>query len=1018
MLKLASPQGETEVPSSSSVQSPSNEAPDMTRNQRQTAIKQLEAALATLHGAEHAALRDSINQEIASHKQAIISDKPLGQRRDHCKAALERAKKRPQQAREALRLTEAAVQAAEKEELRLAQELADLQQAISEAPVQEEGLAALKSQLEAACQQLSKVGGTHPDAIADAEARSRDLFLRFEASLAQHAAKEAGGMNVPRRHSAKSPPVPGEDTSAPGVPLTHRHVGKQPLQPQEKKKKKKQQTLTNYFNLSSGIPDPAKMAPSAPAEPGPRAEVLAISRNATIVSSTEISISPPTGVFCRRGREKRRVNFAMEANQYHYIPDLGFHHQDLQIYNSVPSRWKRHCKKRARNGAQLILATFNVQTLDPKERRQLRRIGESVTARTHYVEDFFNKHHIQLAGVQESRLPDSGCQDLDHYFTFSAPSTDDGLGGVQIWPHKDLKVLASTAAANAVSPRLLRTEFSAAGLTLTAISAHAPVASARAEEERAFWASLQKELAAALHKRALIVFIDGNDDDEAAGVNSNYQFALECRLAHDLQDAAELSGTIEPTWFGIPGHEKRSDHVWLGPRWHRKLHATSVLQDSLCFSEREDHRVVKATVALDQSLGPKPAPSPKMSSEKLHDPKIRQALETDMFALADEPQHNVTQGPDVYHAQMIEHVQDLQRKHFFAPASQVPKKPWISSTSWALIKNTPGIRRATQSSASLSAHRNATRALTRADRQTWAEGLARQADVADRDGNTKALFGSARQIRTPRGFQKHAKVNDEQGRSLCDPGQISSRWKRHWVSLFAGQILPMSEVAAHVQQFMPLFNLATSAATAPAAMKGGKLFDIWKQKGDPANCDSSRGLGALCFNLGYGLGLGRARRRFTEEGVVLQLLAPAVLAAPWGTILDDKPNLHETTNTPNDAEYVDGAVFMFQQQQEGRTEQATKAQQSFAPLAVPIFGSSHIQLRTKLMLAQSLILSRALYAVAAWRGQLDKGWQPLEAQYHRVLRRINGTMRYGAPDTITDAAVREASRRQMPAALT
>ena len=75
---------------------------------------------------------------------------------------------------------------------------------------------------------------------------------------------------------------------------------------------------------------------------------------------------------------------------------------------------------------------------------------------------------------------------------------------------------------------------------------------------------------------------------------------------------------------------------------------------------------------------------------------------------------------------------------------------------------------------------------------------------------------------------------------------------------------------------------------------------------------------------------------------------------------------------------------------------------------MPILGSSHIQLKTKLMLAQSLILSRALCAVAAWRGQLEKGWQPLGAQYHSVPRRINGTMRFGAPDTITDAVVREA----------
>ncbi|CAK0896501.1 unnamed protein product, partial [Prorocentrum cordatum] len=443
------------------------------------------------------------------------------------------------------------------EELRLAQELANLQQATSEAPVQKEGLAALKSQLEAACQQLSNLEGTHPDAIADAEA-----------SLAQHAAKEAGGVNVPRRHSAKSPPMPGEDTSAPGVAPTHRHLGKQPLHPQEKKNK--QQTLTNYFNLSSGIPDPGKMAPPRPRSQGPE------------------------------------------------------------------QRWQRHCDKRARNGAQLILVTFNAQTLEPKERQQLRRIGESVTARTHYVEDFCNRHHIQLAGIQESRLPDSG-------------------------------------------------------LTLTAISAHAPAASAPTEEKRAFWAPLQKELAAALHQRAPVVLIDGNDDDEAAGANSNYQFALERRLAHDLQDAAELSGTMEPAWFGIPGHEKRGDHVWLGPHWHRKLHATSALQDSLYFSEREGHRAVKATVALDHSLGPRPAPSPTTSTEKLRDPKARRALEEDTSALAGELQHNATQGPDVYHAQMIEHVQDLQREHFFAPASQVPKKPWISSTSWALIKNTPGI---------------------------------------------------------------------------------------------------------------------------------------------------------------------------------------------------------------------------------------------------------------------------------------------------------------------------------------
>ena len=254
-------------------------------------------------------------------------------------------------------------------------------------------------------------------------------------------------------------------------------------------------------------------------------------------------------------------------------------------------------------------------------------------------------------------------------------------------------------------------------------------------------------------------------------------------------------------------------------------------------------------------------------------------------------------------------------------------------------------------------------------------------------------------------------------------------------------------------------------------------------------------LGAICFNLGYELGLGRARERFLKEGIALQLTTPNTLAVPWSTVLDGNASLHDLTYTPNDAEYVDDSVFAFQQEISGTPEdvlkqldratdilveefdnicltsnfgpgksaamvklygtgarklrqsrllhegkeqfttsnghvlqvvhhfqhlgtvlqdtgghqedgrrKASKAQKAFAPLAVPIFGSSHIQAKTKLMLAQSLVLSRSLYAVAAWRGKLDKGWLPIEAQYHRVLRRINGTMRYGAPDTVPDAA--------------
>ena len=279
------------------------------------------------------------------------------------------------------------------------------------------------------------------------------------------------------------------------------------------------------------------------------------------------------------------------------------------------------------------------------------------------------------------------------------------------------------------------------------------------------------------------------------------------------------------------------------------------------------------------------------------------------------------------------------------------------------------------------------------------------------------------------------------------------------------------------------------------AVRGAEHDVVLARRGARQGCR----LGALCFNLAYELALGRARQRFREAGITLELRTPKHVAIPWTTALDSREDLHETTNTDVDGEYVDDAVFAFLETEHGGPQQvldqlgmatdllvhefarlgltinfgpgksaamvklfgngsrklhqsallqngreqftspggftleivhhfthlgtihqdagghqadgrrkAAKAQQAFAPLAVPIFGSKAIAESTRIKLANSLVLSRSLFAVAAWRGQLDRGWLPLEAQYHRVLRRIHGSMRFGAPGTPTDLEVRTA----------
>ncbi|CAK0911187.1 unnamed protein product, partial [Prorocentrum cordatum] len=1018
----------TAPPSTAAPTAPPSASGDLTKAQRQAQIKQLEAALIPLQGVEHQELRSSIVKQVAEHKQALISDKPLGQRRDTCNDALERAKKRTLQAREALALAEQTAQAAEVEEQRLTQELTDLQHELAEAPVPEEGLDALRAHLAAACDKVASLPGAPADAADHAKSLSADLLSRFEKAFEEQA-------------------------EAPTGPLT---------------------------------------------------------------------------------------------------------------------RWQGHRMRRDDTEVSFLnLATFNVQTLDPKEQRQLRRIGQRLAARTQLIETYLRDRGVHVAGIQEARLPDQGCQELNHYYAFTAAAISDGTGGVQLWIHKDLHATASKAATNVVNPRLLRTEASIAGCAVMAISAHAPVSSAPTQDKRDFWDALHRELRQARHRTSIIVFIDGNDDDEVHGVSSNYQFSQECRLANHLADAAELLGSEEPTWFGILGHEKRCDHIWLGPRRQHHLRSAQVYDDSLSFTEREDHKALGAQLALPALLEEHSPPSLKVSPARLCD----------------------------------EQLPDAHRQAALAPRD------------FAL-------------------HRNAVRALTRIDRQRWGEELALQADAADRSGDAKQLHNITRQLKVHKGLRKHAKTLDERGAALFDPDEIQRRWERHWSSLFACQTMtalsepppagdPLRRPPQHLDRdrvrhnldrihpkkglgpdgisasiwraggeaaldmAIPLFDISFTAAQAPIAMKGGKLWGIWKQKGDPA-CGSMPGrdaallttaiptfieralhqqralhqrrswallfldlakafdsiireylygvgrgklsdlsaylqragtpapvaqeaqtylethpplleqagmtpedarqiadwhagtwfairgaehdvalarrgarqgcrLGALCFNLAYELALGRARQRFREAGIALQLRTPKHVAFPWATALDSREDLHETANTDVDGEcwttcmatdilvhefarlgltinfgpgksaamaklFSNGSRKLHQStlmengreqftspggftleivhhftrlgtihqdagghQADGRRK-AAKAQQAFAPLPAPIFGSKAI----------------------AGPARIKLGWLPLEAQYHRVLRRIHGSMRFGAPGAPTDLEVRAA----------
>ena len=78
------------------------------------------------------------------------------------------------------------------------------------------------------------------------------------------------------------------------------------------------------------------------------------------------------------------------------------------------SRWSARLARRREDQEEcsdlvITVATANVQTLDPKEYREVRRLGGNETLRMRFVEAYFARHGFDVIGVQETRLDVEGC---------------------------------------------------------------------------------------------------------------------------------------------------------------------------------------------------------------------------------------------------------------------------------------------------------------------------------------------------------------------------------------------------------------------------------------------------------------------------------------------------------------------------------------------------------------------------------------------------------------------------------
>ena len=84
---------------------------------------------------------------------------------------------------------------------------------------------------------------------------------------------------------------------------------------------------------------------------------------------------------------------------------------------------------------------------------------------------------------------------------------------------------------------------------------------------------------------------------------------MEVREALGLVDAAASVGVTEPTWFGLEGHPKCCDHIWVAAAARSGILAAGVEPDSISECEREDHKWFGASLmACLRHWDPDPSP--------------------------------------------------------------------------------------------------------------------------------------------------------------------------------------------------------------------------------------------------------------------------------------------------------------------------------------------------------------------------------------------------------------------------
>lgn len=278
----------------------------------------------------------------------------------------------------------------------------------------------------------------------------------------------------------------------------------------------------------------------------------------------------------------------------------------------------------------LQLGTANVLTLYPGQEFA----SQYMSARAENLAHQFIQQDLQIIGLQETRCRFEGHTMVEDFHVLSAPATSRGVGGVQLWIHKQLKDQNVTVDITAhhlhilhASSQRLVVRLACGGLRLIFLVLHAP-----AEDNETTLASFWKHTTAAIPQKYLawkiFVLADANSrlgsvcsdavgDYQAVEENDKgnhfHQWLIERHLFLPQTFIEHHCGEGN-TWLHATGTRARLDYVACPQDIRTDLISTWVDEKIDLSLKKEDHRCVRASVPITYFVKTSPRKKPNATS--------------------------------------------------------------------------------------------------------------------------------------------------------------------------------------------------------------------------------------------------------------------------------------------------------------------------------------------------------------------------------------------------------------------